>query len=162
MKHKKPLQDMFLMLFFMVLAAVMIWVVIPGQIKVTAVMEKEVMSPRTVPYLASAGILIISAAGFISSLVTYLKERAADTGKAKEKKTCQQWIESLFPYFIFLLIVVYGVLFYQFGIVIASLTVPPLILLALGCRKWYMYVILYAFFGIMYTLFTVVLHVPIK
>ena len=162
MKHKKNLQDMFLMLFFMVLAAVMIWVVIPGQIKVTAVMEKEVMTPRTFPYLASAGILVISAVGFISSLVTYLKERAADTGTVKEKKTRQQWMESLFPYFIFLLIVVYGALFYQFGIVIASLIVPPLILFALGCRKWYMYVILYAFFGIMYTLFTVVLHVPIK
>ena len=51
MKQKKALQDTLLMLFFMIFSAVMIFLVIPGQIKVTPVMEKEVMSPRTVPYL---------------------------------------------------------------------------------------------------------------
>lgn len=150
------------MLFFMIFAAVMMFVIIPGQIKVTPVMEKEVMSPRTVPYLAAGGILAISAIGFVSSLFTYLKERKASAGAPKEKKTREQWMDTLFPYFIFLLIVVYGVLFAKFGIVIASIIVPAAILFFLRCRKWYMYAILYAFFGIMYTLFTVVLHVPIK
>lgn len=148
------------MLFFMIFAAVMMFVIIPGQIKVTPVMEKEVMSPRTVPYLASGGILVISAIGFLSSLFTYLKERKASVDAPK--KTREQWMDTLFPYFIFLLIVVYGVFFAKFGIVIASLIVPAAILFFLRCRKWYMYAILYAFFGIMYTLFTVVLHVPIK
>ena len=57
---------------------------------------------------------------------------------------------------------VYGLLFKTFGIVAASLIVPPVILFLLRCRKWYMYLILYAFFGLMYALFTMVLHVPIK
>ena len=162
MKQKKALQDTLLMLFLMVFSAVMIFVIIPGQIKVTPVMEKEVMSPRTMPYLAAGGMLIMSVIGFGSNLIAYLKERKANEDVVKEKKSREQWLDILLPYFIFLLIVVYGFLFAKFGIVIASLIVPAAILFFLRCRKWYMYAILYGFFGIMYTLFTVVLHVPIK
>ena len=162
MKQKKALQDMLLMLFFILVAAVMICVVIPGQIKVTAVMEKEVMTPRTVPYLAAGGIMVMAVIGFFSSLMTYIRERRANGPVEKEAKTSSQRVDALFPYFIFLLIVVYGVLFYYFGIVIASLIVPAVILFFLRCRKWQTYLMLYAFFGIMYTVFTVVLHVPIK
>lgn len=162
MKQKKALQDTLLMLFFMIFSAVMIFLVIPGQIKVTPVMEKEVMSPRTVPYLAAGGMFIMSAIGFVSSLFSYRKERKASESAVKEKKTREQWMDTLFPYFIFLLIVVYGIFFAKFGIVIASLIIPAAILFFLRCRKWYMYAILYSFFGLMYTLFTVVLHVPIK
>lgn len=150
------------MLFFIIFAAVTIWYVIPSQIKVTAVMEKEVMSPRTVPYLASSGILLISVFGFITNFVTYLRARRDEMPVDRENKTKDQWVNELFPYFIFALIVVYGLLFRIFGIVVASLIVPAAILFFLRCRKWYMYLILYGFFGIIYTLFTVVLHVPIK
>lgn len=150
------------MLFFTLLAAVMIWVVIPGQIKVTAVMEKEVMSPRTVPYLAAGGIMLMSVIGFLSNLITYIKERKAAGPARREVKTPSQWTDMLFPYLIFILIVIYGLLFYCFGIVTASLIIPAVILFLLRCRKWYIYLALYGFFGIIYTVFTVILHVPIK
>ena len=162
MKQKKALTDMLLMLFFMVFAAVAIWYVIPSQIKVTAVMEKEVMSPRTVPYLAAGGVLLVSAIGFVSNLAAWLKARREEGPMERERKTREQWADALLPYGIFALIVVYGLLFKTFGIVAASLIVPPVILFLLRCRKWYMYLILYAFFGLMYALFTLVLHVPIK
>lgn len=162
MRQKKAFQDMFLMLFFAVVALILIWVVIPNQIKVTAIMEKEVLSPRTVPYLAAGGILLISVIGFLSNLFIWLRERKTDQSVKQESKPKDERINALFSYLIFLLIVLYGVLFQYFGIVVASLVVPPVMLYLLRCRKWYMYLILYAFFGIMYTLFTVVLHVPIK
>lgn len=149
------------MLFFVILAVVMIWFVIPNYIRVTPVMEKEVMSPRTVPYLASAGILFVSSLGFLSNLIVYLNERKK-SAPMKDKKTREEWEDILFPFIVFAMIAIYGVLFYNFGIVIASIIVPTLILFCLRCRKWYMYLILYGFFAIMYTLFTVVLHVPIK
>lgn len=149
------------MLFFVVLAIVMIWYVIPNYIRITPVMEKEVMSPRTVPYMASIGILVVSSLGFISNLIVYLSERRTSSA-VRGKKTREEWMDTLFPFFVFAMIVLYGFMFYNFGIVIASLIVPALILFCLRCRKWYMYVILYAFFAIMYLLFTVVLHVPIK
>lgn len=162
MKQKKAMQDMLLMLSFVLFAAVLIWYVIPSQIKVTAVMEKEVMSPRTVPYLAAWGCLLVALGGFLSNLVVYLKERKHHGSAAHEKKTREQQIDELFPYLIFLLIVLYGVLFNLLGIIPASLTVPVVILFLLRCRKWYMYAILYGFFGAMYAIFTVILHVPIK
>ena len=120
------------------------------------------MSPRTVPYLAAGGVLLVSAIGFVSNLATWLKARREEGPIERERKTREQWADALLPYGIFVLIVVYGLLFKTFGIVAASLIVPPVILFLLRCRKWYMYLILYAFFGLMYALFTMVLHVPIK
>ena len=96
------------------------------------------------------------------SLAAWLKARREEGPAEREKKTREQWADALLPYGIFALIVVYGLLFKTFGIVAASLIVPPVILFLLRCRKWYMYLILYAFFGLMYALFTMVLHVPIK
>ena len=90
------------------------------------------------------------------------KARREEGPIERERKTREQWADALLPYGIFVLIVVYGLLFKTFGIVAASLIVPPVILFLLRCRKWYMYLILYAFFGLMYALFTMVLHVPIK
>ena len=150
------------MLFFILLVLVLIFFIIPNQIKITAIMETEAFSPRTVPYLASGGLLLFSGIGFFQSLAACVKLRSSETQTVRKKKTREEWAELLFPYFIFILIFAYYLLFRQFGIVAASVIIPPIILWFLRGRKWYMYAAYYVFFAIMYFLFTAVLNVPIK
>ena len=57
---------------------------------------------------------------------------------------------------------VYAVLFIQIGFIPATVIVPPVILFAVGCRKWSYYGIYYAFAAVMYLLFRYVLLVPIR
>lgn len=153
---------MLLMLFFVVVSLVLLFWAIPTQIKVTAMMETEAFTPRSYPYLVAIGLLAVSVLGFVSNLMTYLRLRKEEGTAKAQKKTKEEWEKELFPYFIFALIVLYGVLFNLFGIVIATLIVPPIILWFLNCRKWQMYVVFYVFAAIIYLLFTQVLMVPIR
>lgn len=150
------------MLFFVVVSLVLLFWAIPTQIKVTAMMETEAFTPRSYPYLVAIGLLAVSVLGFVSNLMTYLRLRKEEGTAKAQKKTKEEWEKELFPYFIFALIVLYGVLFNLFGIVIATLIVPPIILWFLNCRKWQMYVVFYVFAAIIYLLFTQVLMVPIR
>lgn len=150
------------MAFLMILSLVlMIWI-IPSQIKVTAMMESESFTPRTWPYLIVLALLAVSAIGFINNLTQYLRLRKEDGTVEKRARSKEDWTRTLFPYLIFALIVIYGVLFNLFGIVVATIIVPPVILWCLRCRKWQMYVAFYAFAAIVYLLFTKLLLVPIR
>ena len=162
MKQQKAKKDMLLMLFFIVLSLVLILWMIPGQIKVTAMMQSEAFTPRTWPYMIVFALLAISVVGFVNNLTQYLRLRREEGTAEKTKKTKEEWKKELFPYFMFALIVVYGVLFKYFGIIVATVVVPPIMLWCLRCRKWQMYVVFYAFAAIIYLLFTQVLMVPIR
>ena len=153
---------MLLMLFFIVLSLVLLLWMIPGQIKVTAMMQSEAFTPRTWPYLIVFALLGVSVVGFINNLTQYLRLRKEEGVAEKAKKTKEEWKKELFPYLIFALIVVYGVLFNLFGIIAATVIVPPIILWCLRCRKWQMYVVFYVFASVIYLLFTQVLMVPIR
>lgn len=150
------------MLFFILLSLILLLWMIPSQIKVTAMMESESFTPRTFPYLVVGGLLVVSVIGFLNNLTAYIQARKEEGVVEKVKKTKAEWKKELFPYFIFALIVLYGVLFNLLGIVIATLIVPPVILWFLRCRKWQMYVVFYVFAAIVYLLFTQVLLVPIR
>ena len=50
----------------------MLWV-IPGQIKVAAMMESELFTPTTFPYLVVGGLLIVSVIQFINNLIQHLR-----------------------------------------------------------------------------------------
>lgn len=159
MKREKVKQDLLLMLFFIVVSLVALLWLIPTQIRVTAMMEAESFTPRTFPYLIVGGLLLTSVIGFVNNLVQFLKLK--DEAPAS-KKTKEEWKKELFPVLIFALIVVYVVLFNLFGIIVATVIVPPIILWCLHCRKWYMYVVFYLFAAVLFQLFTQVLMVPIR
>lgn len=159
MKREKVKQDMLLMLFFIAVSLVALLWLIPTQIKVTAMMEAESFTPRTFPYLIVGGLLLTSVIGFVNNLVQFLKLK--DEAPAP-KKTKEERKKELFPVLIFALIVAYVVLFNLFGIIVATVIVPPIILWCLRCRKWYMYVAFYLFAAVLFLLFTQVLMVPIR
>lgn len=161
MKQEKAKKDMLLMLFFMALSLALLLWVIPTQIKVTAMMESESFTPRSFPYLIAGGLLAVSALGFVQNLVRYHRLRGEEGAAERRVRTKEEWRRELFPCLIFLLIVLYGVMFRFFGIVIATLIVPPVILWCLRCRKRQMYLIFYLFTAAVYLLFTRILLVPI-
>ena len=150
------------MLVLMIAALVVMLVIIPSQIKVTAMMSEESFTPRTFPYLVSGALLACSTLGFVSSFLAYRKEMQSGAVQAKGKKTKEEWQDILFPYLIFVLIIVYGLLFKFLGIIPATIIVPPIILWCLRCRKWYAYVIFYAFAAVLYLVFTMILKVPLR
>lgn len=162
MDRKKAKTDIYMMLFFIILSLVLLFWVIPTQIKVTAMMEVESFTPKSFPQLIASGLLLVSVIGFVKSLIVYWKLGARGERETAEKRTAGQWREALFPYVIFALIVIYGLLFKCFGIIPATIIVPPIILWCLRCRKWQMYAIFYAFTAIIYLLFTKILLVPIR
>ena len=77
-------------------------------------------------------------------------------------RTRRETVGLFIPFIIFALILVYAVLFIQIGFIPATVIVPPVILFAVGCRKWSYYGIYYAFAAVMYLLFRCVLLVPIR
>ncbi len=151
------------MAFFIMLSLALIFWAIPTQIKVTAMMEAESFTPRSFPYLIAGGLLLVSVIGFFNNFLAYRKLLGQETEQAgEEPEEKKSRGEILFPYFIFALIVVYGLMFKFLGIVPATLVVPPVILWCLRCRKWQMYVAFFVFAAIIYLLFTKVLLVPIR
>lgn len=162
MKQQKAKRDIFLMLLLMVASLVFIVWIIPNYITVTKLMEMEAFTPRTFPNLIAYCLLAASSIGFISALFEYRKAIKEEGRMEKRKKTKEELVDELFPYFIYALILVFVIVYSSFGIIPAMLIVPPIMLWFLNCRNWKSYVAYFVFVTIMYLLFTQILAVPIK
>lgn len=162
MKQQNAKRDIFLMLFFAAAAAALLLWVFPNYITVTKLMEQEVFTPRTFPSLIAYGMLIVSCIGLVEAVIRYAASVKENGKQPRQRKTAQEWKDTVFPYFIYSLIVVYVILYRLFGIIIATVAVPPIMLWCLNCRKWKAYAAFYVFSAIIYLLFTQVLLVPLK
>jgi len=80
----------------------------------------------------------------------------------KRKKTKEELVNDLFPYFIYALIIAFVLIYSFIGIIPAMIIIPPIMLWFLNCRNWKSYVAYFVFVTIIYLLFTQVLAVPIK
>lgn len=107
---------------------------------------------------------LASLAGLILAIYHYCKAVKAEGKPVREPvvRTRRETVGLFIPFIIFALILVYAVLFIQIGFIPATVIVPPVILFAVGCRKWSYYGIYYAFAAVMYLLFRCVLLVPIR
>jgi len=162
MKQQKAKQDIILMLLLMVTSIVFIAWIIPNYITVTKLMEMEAFTPRTFPKLVAYCLLVMSSLGLVSSLLTY-KKAVEEEGKIeKRKKTKEELVNDLFPYFIYALIIAFVLIYSFIGIIPAMIIIPPIMLWFLNCRNWKSYVAYFVFVTIIYLLFTQVLAVPIK
>lgn len=159
MDRKEIKKDILMWSIFLVLGILMIVVIIPTQIPISAMLTKEHITPRTFPTAICVVLIVLSAIGLIKSLLKYSK--LEKTEEAKVRKTKDEVYDSVFPLLIFALALVYAFVFKYFGFICATVIIPPIILYLLNCRKWYMYLALYAFAALVYIIFTVVLHVPL-
>lgn len=144
---------------FLVFGLLMVFVIIPSQIPVSAMLTKEYITPRTFPTAICIVLVVLSVIGLINSFLKYSKVEKTD--EEKVRKTKEEIYNSVFPFLIFALALVYALMFKYLGFIWASVIIPPIILYLLNCRKWYMYLALYVFAAVVYIVFTVVLHVPL-
>ena len=163
---KKARTDAILMLAIVLLSAAMYFYLIPREIPVSARSIQDPFTPRTFPALIVMGIGILALIGLVSYSLQYfrLKKALQDlpaNGETGRKKSAKEIIAVLMPYFFFALILLYYFLFTHMGYIPATLLVPPVMLLILGCRKWYLYAAVYVFSALMYLLFRFVLLVPL-
>lgn len=126
-------------------------------------LSKEYITPRTFPTALCVVLTAVSLLGIITSCLKYARARRKAPQQATERAhpTKEKISEKIFPYLMFALILLYSLLFQKIGFVWATVIVPPIILYLLNCRKWYMYLALYAFAATVYVIFTLVLHVPL-
>ena len=138
--------------------------IIPTQIYISKTASAEAFSPDTFPNAVTILFTLASVCGLLLALYRYRKAVAVE-GKPKREarpKQAREIIGIFMPFLVFALIILYAVLFMYIGFIPATVIVPPVILLTVGCRKWYYYPIYYAFAALMYLLFRFVLLVPIR
>ncbi len=162
MNINKVIKDLYLMIFFTGLSLLLLFFVIPSQIKVPALASSETFNPQTYPRLLAIGMLIVSIIGLVKTIIDYLHLKKIGVNQHREESYSNKKQETLFPYLIFSCIVVYMLIFRFWGIVPATLIIPPCLLYLLNCRSWNMYLFLYLFAGLVYILFTRILLVPLR
>ena len=161
MDRKKIKKDILMWSIFLIFGILMIFVIIPSQIPVSAVLAKEYITPRTFPTAICIMLSVLSVIGLINSGLQYSKLEKTAEEEPKAHRTKDEIYDSVFPFIIFALVLVYALMFKYLGFIWASVIVPPVILYLLNCRKWYMYLALYIFAAVVYVVFTFVLHVPL-
>ena len=155
------------MLIISALSAIFIVFIIPAQIPLKGSWGSDIFfTSRTYPYFASVSLLIVSALGCLWSarrmfrINKKMKEQGIVT--AREKITRQKVLVWFIPYITYGFIVLYGVLVDRIGFIFATAIVPPVMLLALGCKKWTYYLSVYVFAAVLYLIFRVVFLVPLR
>ena len=164
MNAKKARGDIILYGIFTVVGVILYKWIIPTQIYMSKTASAEPFSPDTFPNAVTILFILASLAGLILAIYHYCKAVKAEGKPVKEPvvRTRRETVGLFIPFIIFALILVYAVLFIQIGFIPATVIVPPVILFAVGCRKWSYYGIYYVFAAVMYLLFRYVLLVPIR
>lgn len=156
-----------LIVYSILLAAALIvyfWV-IPNQIYLSSSAAAESFSPDTFPRFAVIIFFIAALGGLVNALRLYVGERRKAVEQKKEEvqsRTKRELFAEAIPYLVFGLVLLYGILFAKIGFIPATVVIPPLVLVLIGCRKWHYYGIFYIFTGILYLLFRYILLVPIR
>ena len=167
MDVKKARTDIIIYSAFTILGVIFYKWVIPTQIFISKTASAEAFSPDTFPNAVTILFILASAVGLLLAIARYRKAIAQakvspELEPKATKKTKTEIIGILVPFIVFALVVLYAVLFMIIGFIPATIIVPPIILLAIGCKKWNYYVIYYVFAGLMYLLFRYILLVPIR
>jgi len=124
------------------------------------------MDGKTLPNILAVSMFIVTSIGIAKTIPLVLKDRKAkqESGQnpAETKaKTGGSLYTKLIPLLIFLASALFIYLFSNFGFLIAAVVMIPVFLLLLQARKWYYFVSVYAFAGILFVVFRHILNVPI-
>lgn len=163
MEAKKARGDIILYGILTVAGIVFYKWIIPMQIYVSKAASAEAFSPDTFPNAATILFTVAALIGFVYAIFCYWKAVKAEgkPEKTGEKMTRREFVGIFIPFIVFGLVILYAVLFSVIGFIPATIIVPPVILLVIGCRKWSYYAIYYVFAAVMYCLFRYILMVPI-
>lgn len=164
MEAKKARGDMILYSVLVLVGIIFYVFIIPGQIHISKTAGAEAFSPDTFPNAVTILFIIASLCGLVLSVYRYCKAVRLE-GKPQNNsgpRSRREIVGDFMPYIVFALVLLYAILFMKFGFIPATIIIPPVILLVIGCRKWHYYLIYYVFAALMYLLFRYILLVPIR
>lgn len=157
-KNRQKLWQNFISgLLIAALGLLMEFYIIPAQIKVSAFGGSGGVNSRSFPQLAAWIILIPAILLAVTSGFQLLKMGKAE----KQAKSSIRWRDELRAIGLIALFFLYAVLFNFVGYIVATIIVPPLVLLLLGSRNWKHYTAVYGVGIAVYILFKFVMQVPL-
>lgn len=150
---KKLVKDMVLNGVFIV-AGIALALLIPTQVKgVNATVQ---MGPDFFPYLAAGLMIAVNMIALITNYFRYRKQKATETEEFVQKTDPKDQLRVLL---ILALVVGYVFCMPLVGYVVSTLVIVNLLLLILGVRKWYQYLLVSGFSMIIYFVFKNLLYV---
>lgn len=164
MELKKIKRDMISMSLLMVISVLFYFKWIPEQIRVSSLWSGSTgFSSRTFPNALMIALFVVSAIGLIHSILQYrsIARGKQNNEEAGENPPHSEWKKILTPMLVFVLILLYCILFREFGFIVATILVPPILLFVLNCKNWKYYLIVYVFAAILYIMFKIILKVPL-
>ena len=157
-KNRQKLWQNFISgLLIAALGLLMEFYIIPAQIKVSAFGGSTGVNSRSFPQLAAWIILIPAILLAVTSGFQLLKMGKAE----KQRNAPNRWRDELRAIGLIALFFLYAVLFNYVGYIVATIVVPPLVLLLLGSRNWKQYTAVYGVGIAVYILFKFVMQVPL-
>ena len=164
-KLKKVRENIIVMLVLAVACTAILFWGIPTYVPVPSAAQGQSFTPRTMPYILMTVVAVCIVIELYNSVRAYIaaKKELEASGEVpvKVKKTAHDILSKAMPYMMFAIVVLYGVMINQFGFIISTAVIIPVILLVIGCRKWHYYAIVYAFAAIMWTIFKILLKVQL-
>ena len=145
---------------FFLLMAISIWILVPYQIPISG---KTHMGPRFFPKVISLIMATMSLGLILSNYIKHSKD--LKEGKAEQGGKSifnREFIQNEFRAVLVLaLMVLYAVLMPLVGFIISSVVISCTILILLGARKWYYFVIMMATVFLTFYLFKYQLYVQL-
>lgn len=161
MEQKKIAKEIFIGLFMLILSLLIIIVFIPQQIQVVSTFgEKTGVNSRTFPYFTAVTIGVAAVIHLIVSMIRYVNAQKRYS-EPKVKKTKKDIHGEVLSIVIFILFAIYAFVFNKYGFITASVTIPPIVLLALGSKKVMHYVSIYGFIAIIFVIFQYLLKIQL-
>lgn len=151
----------FIVALLILVVAVVTWVYfVPAQIRLSALWGgSSGVTSRTFPRFA-CGLAAIAAIGeMIQSGMRYMRLKKQGASSAPSAGQSVNWKGELRALLIFVLCVLYAVLFSTVGYIVATLIIPPMMLVVLGNRNWKYYVSVYAAGFVVYVVFVYLLQI---
>lgn len=130
-----------------------LWFLIPSQI---ATKETSSINAQTIPRIAIGGMFIFAVCLLIEGLLSSEKKELIISSEAFGSENFKREMRSIL-YALFL--VAYCFMIKPLGFLLSTVILVIAIMLYYGARKWYYYVIPLGMVGVVYYVFSVLLHV---
>lgn len=153
-KAKKSILAAAILLVFIIM---MLVYAIPTQISTSNILgSASTMDSRWFPTVVSVLIGLLAAFELVTNIIKLKNEKSSENADNVESADKKGMIKSLA---VFALFVLYLVLFANFGFIISSILVPPVVLFILGGRKWQYYLCYFIVVAITYVIFMYALNI---
>lgn len=153
---KKVKKELISMGIFLIFGIVLNFYFIPTQVQIATWGTGGVYTAQTFPYLLARGMILLSIIGIIHAVYMGRKEMG-ERGKEKSEQ-CRDWREIIYPVIVSAVIVLYYILFREFGFLISTAVFVTLMVLILKEKKRYI-VFSLLFEILIYVMFIQVLHI---